>query len=88
MTRADPHRALRRALAKHYPGLAIDAGTTTPWASATFTGALHTLACSGDPDLGGIEDVEFSLPGHIVADITARREGVGCVIDALTIEID
>ena len=86
MRRADPHRALIRALLARYPGLLVLAGTSEPWASATFTGARHTLTCATGPDLGGIEEEEFALPGHVVIDIAARRAADRMTIEALTIE--
>jgi hypothetical protein len=84
--RADPHRALIRALLARYPGLMVLAGTSESWASATFTGERHTLTCAAGPDLDGIEEEEFALPGHVVVDIAARRTGARVIVDALTIE--
>jgi hypothetical protein len=54
MRRADPHQALIRALIGRWPGLLVLAGTSEPWASATYTGARHTLTCAAGPDLTGI----------------------------------
>jgi len=84
--RADPHRALIRALVARYSGLLVLAGTSEPWASVTYTGARHILTCAAGPDLAGIGEEEFALPGHILADITAERAGDRLVIEALTIE--
>lgn len=86
MRRADPHRALIRALVARYPGLLVLAGESEPWASVTYTGARHTFTCTAGPDLAGIEEAEFALPGHIVADIGIERSGDRLVIEALTIE--
>jgi hypothetical protein len=86
MRRADPHRALIRALVARYPGLLVLTGTSQPWASVTYTGARHTLTCVAGPNLTGIGEAEFALPGHIVADITAVRSGDRVTIEALTIE--
>lgn len=86
MRRADPHRALIRALTARYPGLLVLASRSEPWASVTFTGARHKLTCEGAPDLTGIAGEEFTLPGHFVADVTAVREGPRARIEALTIE--
>jgi hypothetical protein len=86
MRRADPHQALIRALIGRWPGLLVLAGTSEPWASATYTGVRHTLTCAAGPDLTGIGEEEFALPGHFVADITAERAGVRLTIEALTIE--
>jgi hypothetical protein len=84
--RADPHRALIRALATRYPGLLVLSGTTEAWASGTYTGARHSLVCASGPDLTGIGDEEFALPAHIVVDIRAERAGDRILIEALTIE--
>lgn len=86
MRRADPHRALIRAFTARYPGLLVLASRSEPWASVTFTGARHELTCASGVDLAGIEDEEFSLPGHIVADVRATRAGPHVMIEALTIE--
>ena len=85
MRRADPHRALLRALSRRYPGLLVLASQSEPWASATFIGARHLLTCSG-PKPDRIAETEFELPGHFVADITARQDGDRVTIEALTIE--
>ena len=86
MRRADPHRALIRALVARYPGLLVLAGSSQPWASVTYTGARHTLTCAAGVDLSGIEEEQFALPGHILADIAAERAGDRVMIEALTIE--
>lgn len=86
MRRADPHRALIRALIARYPGLLVLAGASEPWVSVTYTGARHTLTCVAGPDLSGIGEEEFALPGHIVADIAAEGAGDRMTIEALTIE--
>jgi hypothetical protein len=88
MRRADPHRALIRALTTRYPGLLVLASRSEPWASVTFTGARHELTCEGAPDLKGIEEAELTLPGHVVADVHATRSGGRICIEALTIEAD
>ena len=44
------------------------------------------FTCSAGPDLAGIEEAEFALPGHIVADIGFERNGDRLMIEALTIE--
>jgi hypothetical protein len=84
--RADPHRALIRALVARYPGLLVLAGQSEPWASVTYTGARHTLTCAAGPDLAGIEEEEFVLPGHILAGANTERSGDRVVIEVLTIE--
>ncbi len=85
MRRADPHRALLRALTARYPGLLVLDSRTEPWASVTFTGARHVLTCTG-PDLTGIEDAEFDLPGHVVADVAVTRSTGLMAVEVLTIE--
>ena len=87
MRRADPHRALVRALAHLYPDLVIVEAGTEPWASVTFTGMRHILRCA-PTDVAEIEAAQFTLPGHIVADICAGQRDGALVIEALTIEID
>ena len=86
MRRADPHRALIRALVARYPGLLILASAAEPWASATFTGARHELRFDPNIDLAGLEEMDLPLPGHLVADICWRAEANAIVIEALTIE--
>lgn len=88
MRRADPHRALIRALLLRYPELMVLSSRSEPWASVTFTGARHVLTCAAGVRLDGIADVEFSLPRHFVADVCAREENGRVVIEALTIEAD
>jgi hypothetical protein len=85
--RADPHRALCRALIAYYPDLEITEMKSDGWASATFVGGRHVLICA-ERDVPGIEDAEFTLPGHLVADIQPRHEDGLLIIEALTIEVD
>ena len=63
----------------------IDRTTSRPWASALFEGQRHTiwLRFSGaeaqkqkDRLLAGLDDAEWTLPGHFVADIAVDGEGV------------
>ena len=72
------------------------------WASVTFAGARHRLevVVQGDGTVGAAADflrslpnLEFTIPGHIVADIALvseeRRDGGGYArleLEALTIE--
>lgn len=58
----------------------VDRATSRPWASALFQGRRHaiTLRITGADAaarrarfLDGIEEAEWSLTGHFVADITA-----------------
>lgn len=74
------------------------------WASATFSGARHAITfrlegedaeARADAFLGGLEEREFNLRGHILADIrlvaqtrTRGSEGplVRIALEALTVE--
>jgi hypothetical protein len=85
MRRADPHRALIRALLTRHPELVVEEARTEPWASVTFTGMRHVLRCA-PIDLEGLDEAEFALPDHVLADITAGCQGGSLVIEALTIE--
>lgn len=89
-----PHRRLRHLLLRELPlGLAPGASIFRPWASASFVGARHifpcllavgdsaAVACALQDRLGAIE---WSLPGHIVADIVVE---CGAEPGALRIEI-
>ncbi|HEY0597581.1 hypothetical protein [Sphingopyxis sp.] len=89
-----PHRRLRHLLARELPyGLAPGASTFRPWASASFVGARHLFPCTlavGDAAMVGaalqerLSAAEWTLPGHIVADIAVER---GAAQDVLQIEI-
>ncbi|TPG18605.1 hypothetical protein EAH87_10970 [Sphingomonas koreensis] len=94
----DAGTLLARALTESSPGLAVTAGEATRWASATFTGARHSIMMSGPNscDLDGwieaLDEHEFDLRGHLVADIgivdivrTDLRAELR--IEALTVEI-
>jgi hypothetical protein len=89
-------------------GLSADAPLTseaTPWASATFSGMRHRLeielwsitTLSQATRLErAIKESDFDLPGHIVADVTARVSGSVClpggdcriVVEALTVAVE
>lgn len=74
----------------------------TDWASVTFTGARHRLRVTleGDGAVGAaadflatLPDLDFPIPGHIVADIALVAEERGAngryaalELEALTIE--
>jgi hypothetical protein len=88
VSRVDPHCALRRALARRYPGLTILTSRSTDWASATFVGARHELDCVAGCDLSGIEDEVFDLRGHLVADVALLQGDDRLRIEALTIEAE
>jgi hypothetical protein len=101
--RADSQRALLAALKERLGGTAETGSTSrAPWASATFTGTRHRIelmltgaGARARADALGAElpELEFHLPGHLVAEIamTDRRDdagGVTMAIEALTIEED
>lgn len=92
------HTRLGRALvARAGGGTVLIDGESLPWASATFTGMRHRLAFLL-PDAwqagrfaDGIQNHDFAIPGHLVADIApdtmiATAIGVVVTIAALTIE--
>jgi hypothetical protein len=77
--------------------IAVAASDWTRWASATFTGARHslTLTAGASPMLDcwlvGLAEAEFALCGYLVADIgvtrMTRESGVVTVaLEALTVE--
>lgn len=92
----DAHAALIRALNVRAPTLAIIGSSSTRWASVTFTGARHIVHCRiPQADLAafasGLDVAEFTLPGHIVADIVIERtervdDSAVIEIQALTVE--
>jgi hypothetical protein len=78
----------------------LSAAESTDWQSLTFTGERHRMLLhlvGPDAEMAcarltaGLEDAEFSLPGHLVADIRAQRRSaaddcpVTIAIEALTI---
>lgn len=95
-------RALRAEFAGFPGAVTVEPIGHTTWASVTFSGARHRLHLSiaGEGAAGAaadflarMEDVEFAIPGQIVADLALvaeeRREGGGFVrleLEALTIE--
>lgn len=96
----DPALAgLVRALRRRDGGmLVLLEGASTPWASATFTGGRHRLAvrCEGADGAGraailaaGIEEAEFAIPGHLVAEIgEVEVAGNEVRLEALTVVDD
>lgn len=101
--RSDPHRLLVRALharAGGAPAAIVETARTEAWASATFRGARHSIALSlagadaperADRLAGEMDGIEFTLPGHLVADIAVmarvdRPHRVSLAIEALTVE--
>lgn len=76
--------------------ISVSDSDSTKWASVSFTGARHritvrAMTSSGLDDwLNELPDIEFSLRGHILADLaveSVRRENeaVTVVIEALTV---
>jgi hypothetical protein len=91
----DPHIRLGKALTALAGGEILESSQTA-WASATFSGARHRyvlgLSDGDEPEaLSNLANLEFDLPGHIVADIVLneRQEQPGgrrFAIEALTVE--
>ena len=95
LTRADAGTLLARALvadaARRGLSVTVRDWRSHPWASATFVGNRHvaTLVVEGDAAawLGALPDAEFSLRGHIVADLVAAHVGGGQIdVQALTLD--
>ena len=102
----DATSSLLRAIATRFPDqlLTMEEIRSRTWASATFTGARHELTfrvegdgagAAADAFLGTLDTAEFSLCGHILADVALvweeRRDGCDCItisIEALTVEDD
>ncbi|WP_373488211.1 hypothetical protein [Blastomonas sp.] len=102
--RRDPATALIRALiALAGPGVELQEHRGTSWASATFAGMRHVLrlhfagadaVAQGDQLARRLGDQEFTIAGHIVADIAVRDTHRRCdgepaltlTIEALTVE--
>ncbi|MEC3909971.1 hypothetical protein U5A82_05630 [Sphingobium sp. CR2-8] len=92
-------RLLSQLLDKAGQPAMIERAVSRPWASALFEGRRHIirLRMSGDdfPNRGtafmrDVEDAEWSLPGHFVADVhiddgDANDEGVWLELSVLTI---
>lgn len=90
----DSHRLLLRALLAAFPDTSLIASSTSPWASATFIGARHSIALRFDDPraaaaaAGLLGEMEFSLHRHLVADIDATVADSAGRLDvaALTVE--
>jgi len=88
------HGALSSELERITSG-AVVRSSERCWASSQFRGARHRYVIGfGDrqplPDLDGLDEREFELSGHIVADIalvgrTWRETGGHVTIEALTV---
>lgn len=93
---ANVHRCLSAALLRMAPGSRILSSRERPWASVTFSGARHWIALEVDaPDADALAallpEAEFSLSGHLVADLAVvGREPQDARallhIEALTVE--
>ena len=98
--RRDAGDMLVTAMLDHGAGGACVRRTGTRWASATFSGMRHAVVlhftgadavAQGRALAAGLDVYEFTLHGHIVADIcVVRREERGgelvLEIEALTVE--
>jgi|KBSSwiStaDraftv2_1062776.scaffolds.fasta_scaffold41408_2 hypothetical protein len=90
----DPHGRLARVLLAMRPAELVES-VERPWASATFSGARHRYVLRLDSNeddscYSRLDEQEFDLPGHIVADIALtshHHDNSGCrlVIEALTV---
>lgn len=98
---AELKRALRGDFGSLGAAVAFESLASRPWASITFSGERHRLSlclpgpgaqAAVDAFLDGLEDREFALRGHILADIEAvgvRRDADGQIrltLEALTVE--
>jgi hypothetical protein len=89
-----------RAIAGASGRFVLEEMTSRGWASVTFTGARHQIAfriegeqaeAAAERLLAGLEAAEFTLRGHILADIVLvsqeRRPGCARIaLEALTVE--
>ena len=93
--------ALRAYFGSLGAAITFEALTSRPWASITFSGERHRLVlclpgpgaqAAVDAFLDGLEDRDFALRGHILADIEAagvQRDADGQIrltLEALTVE--
>lgn len=93
-------RLLGQILHRAGEGATVERATTRPWASALFQGRRHVVMVrlAGEQAeqqacrfMDGIEDAEWDLKGHFVADITIDdglpyADGYLVELSALTIE--
>ncbi|WNO53295.1 hypothetical protein [Stakelama saccharophila] len=97
----DASTLLQRSLLRSAQGKGLSVGIMvadeTQWASATFTGARHTIWLRAPDDesveswLAALPDAELPVRGHLVADLVliGRRSCAGEIvagIEALTVE--
>ena len=104
MTLSDAGAQLERAIRGAFAGFAgaveVDEVASRPWVSLTFAGARHrlgvriagqTAGVAASAFLAGLEEREFALHGHILADIALVEEvrdggGARLTLEALTVE--
>lgn len=93
-------RLLAQLIERAGESASIERATSRPWASALFEGKRHVIAlricgpCAQERRAtfaAGLEEAEWTLPGHFVADITidGNRSAPGeewIELSALTIE--
>lgn len=90
-------RALLADAARTGVIVTVTEARSTRWASATFAGARHEMLLEGsrgpaaDAWLGGIEEADLPIRGHLVADlklIRVERSGAGftAALEVLTVE--
>lgn len=82
----DPHREITRVLAR-IDGIALIGSRQMPWWSATFCGLRHQFLVridspAGKAALDAIASHEFTISGHLVADIAIVAEPVASGSDA------
>ena len=77
--------------------VAVVTSDWTRWASATFTGARHSLTLTAQPGprldqwLVGLSEAEFALRNYLLADLVVTRmsrdgDRVTIALEALTVE--
>lgn len=90
-------RNVEQAARRYGCGVRVQSVQSTRWASATFNGERHRLQASAAPSpaldkwLAELGDADFSIRGHLVADIHVRSiqraaELVGIELEVLTLE--
>jgi hypothetical protein len=104
LRKADPARAVVAQIATSLlPSKSeLIEAKTIDWSSATFTGARHEfdiIVCGAEAVrdahrfVHSVGTIEFTIGGHIVADITAKfaggdEAGARLYVEALTVEAD
>lgn len=83
---SDVHQPLLRAMVRRWPDLRPIGSSSEPWASITFTGTRHRFVFAAGPDLAGLEDIDWALAGHVVADIVAQSQADRLIVEALTLD--